>query len=166
MLHEAAYLLLQNNIWQNFLPQTAWISTDFVRNFGKISNKSFFNHKKIIYICSKTNVGTTIVIKKVILSRDIETNPEPQSKRCQEFSICHWNLNSIATHSFIKVSLLNAYITIYNYDFICLSETYLNSSILSDDNNLEIPRYDLIREDHPPSGKWGGVCTYYRNSLP
>ena len=107
----------------------------------------------MIYICSKTDVGTTIVIKKVILSRDIETNPEPQSKRCQEFSICHWNLNSIATHSFIKVSLLNAYITIYNYDFICLSETYLNSSILSDDNNLEIPRYDLIREDHPPSGK-------------
>ena len=83
-----------------------------MRNFGKISNKSFFNHKKIIYICSKTNVGTTIVIKKVILSRDIETNPEPQSKRCQEFSICHWNLNSIATHSFIKVSLLKAYITI------------------------------------------------------
>ena len=80
----------------------------------------------MIYICRKTNVGTTIVIKKIILSRDVETNPEPQSKRFQEFSIYHWNLNSIATRSFIKVSLLNAYITIYNYDFICLSETYLN----------------------------------------
>ena len=37
------------------------------------------------------------------------------------------------------------YITIYNYDVICLSETYLDSSIPSDDNNLEIPGYDLIR---------------------
>ena len=42
-------------------------------------------------------------IKKIILSGDVETNPGPQSKRCQEFSICHWNLNGIATHSFIKV---------------------------------------------------------------
>ena len=51
-------------------------------------------------------------IKKIILSGDVETNPGPQSKRCQEFSICHWNLNSIVTHSFIKVLLLKAYITL------------------------------------------------------
>ena len=42
-------------------------------------------------------------IKKISLSGDVETNPGPQSKRCQESSICHWNLNSVATHSFIKV---------------------------------------------------------------
>ena len=42
-------------------------------------------------------------IKKIILSDDVETNSELQSKRCQEFSIYHWNLNSIATHTFIKV---------------------------------------------------------------
>ena len=105
-------------------------------------------------------------IKKIIISGDVETNPGPQSKRCQEFSICLWNLNSIATHSFIKVSLLKAYITIYNYDVICLSETYLDSSILSNDKNLEIPGYELIRADHPSNSKRGGVCVYYRNSLP
>ena len=58
------------------------------------------------------------------------------------------------------------YIIIYNYDVICLSETYLDSSILSDDNNLEIPGYDLIRADHPSNSKRGGVWVYYRNSLP
>ena len=62
-------------------------------------------------------------IKKIILIGDVETNPGPQSKRCQEFSNCHWNLNSIASHTSIKVSLLKAYIAIYNYDIICLSET-------------------------------------------
>ena len=36
-------------------------------------------------------------MKKIILSGDVETNPGPQSKRCQESSICHWNLNSITT---------------------------------------------------------------------
>ena len=105
-------------------------------------------------------------VKKIILSGVIETNPDPQSKSCQEFSICHLNLNSIATHSFIKVSLLKAYITIYSYDVICLSETYLDSSIPSDDNNLEIPGYDLIRADHQSNSKRGNVCVYYRNSLP
>ena len=92
-------------------------------------------------------------IKKIILSGDVETNPGPQSKHCQEFSICHWNLNRIATQSFIKVSLLKADITIYYYDIICLSQTYLDSSILSDDKNLEIPEYDLIRADHPSNSK-------------
>ena len=91
-------------------------------------------------------------IKKIILS-DVETNPGPQSKRCQEFSICHWNLNSIATHSFIKVSLLKEYITIYSCDVICLSEAYLDSSIPSGDNNLEVPDYDLVQADHPSNNK-------------
>ena len=103
-------------------------------------------------------------IKKIIISGDVETNPVPQSKRCQEFSICHWNLNSIVTHSFIKVSLLKAYITIYNYDVICLSETYLDPYILS--NDKKILGYELIREDHPSNSKLGGVCVSYRNSLP
>ena len=92
-------------------------------------------------------------IKKIILSGDIEINPGSQSKRCQEFSICHWNLNSIATHSFINVSPLKPFITICNYDVICLSETYLYSNILSEDKNLEIPVNDLIQADHPSNRK-------------
>ena len=69
-------------------------------------------------------------------------------------------------HSFIKVALVKAYITIYNYDIICLSETYLDSSIPSDDNNLEIPGYGLIEADYPSNRKRRGVCVYYRNLLP
>ena len=102
----------------------------------------------------------------IIVSGDVETHLGLQSKRCQEFSICHWNLDSITTHSFIKASLLKAYITIYNYDVICLSERYLDSSIPSDDENLEIRSYNLIRADHPSNSKLGGVCVYYRNSQP
>ena len=38
--------------------------------------------------------------KKITLNGDVETNRGPKSKRSQEFPICHWNLNSIATYSF------------------------------------------------------------------
>ena len=103
----------------------------------------------------------------ISLSGDIEINPGPKANalnRC--FLICHWNLNSISAHMFTKVSLLSAYISVHKFDIICLSETYLNSEIPSDDENLEIPGYNLVREDHPSNSKRGGVCVYYKSSLP
>ena len=77
-----------------------------------------------------------IIIK---LSGDIEENSGTQSKPCNSLSICHWNLNSIPAHNFIKLCLLRAYISINKFDIICLSETYLDSSISSNDGNLEVP---------------------------
>ena len=108
-------------------------------------------------------VGSRIIS----LSGDIEINPGPKLNalnRC--FSICHWNLNSISAHMFTKVSLLSAYSSVHKFDIICLSETYLNSETPSDDENLEIAGYNLVREDHPSNSKRGGVCVYYKSSLP
>ena len=45
---------------------------------------------------------------------------------------------------FTKVSLLSAYISVHKFDIICFSETYLNSEIPSDDENLEIAGYNLV----------------------
>ena len=83
-----------------------------------------------------------------------------------EISLCHWNLNSISAHNYIKLFLLKAYIAIHKFDIICLSETYLDSSTSSDDDNLAISGYNLIRSDHPSNNKRGGVCIYYKNFLP
>ena len=81
-------------------------------------------------------------------SRDIEQNPGPKTSSCQCFSVCHWNLNSISAHNFIKLSLLRAYIAIHKFDVVCLSETYLNARISNDDDSLEVPGYNLFRADH------------------
>ena len=73
----------------------------------------------------------------ISLSGDTEINPGPKSNALNWcFSICHWNLNSILAHIFTKVSLLSAYISVHKFDIICLSKTYLNSGIPSDDENL------------------------------
>ena len=58
------------------------------------------------------------------------------------------------------------YITQHNYDIICLSEAFLNSSIQSDDNRIKIDGYNLIRSDHPSDPKKGGVCIYYKSHIP
>ena len=73
------------------------------------------------------------------LSGDIKLNPGHKPNSCRSFSICHWNLNSITSHSFIKVSLLTTYNSIHKFDIFCLSETYINFETLSNDENLYIP---------------------------
>ena len=95
-------------------------------------------------------------------SDDIEMNPGPKSDPCHSFSICHWNLNSLAAHNYLKVSLLRAYVAIKKFDVVCLSETYLDSSYLSDNDNFYLPGYNLVRADHPSNAKNGGVCIYFK----
>ena len=94
---------------------------------------------------------------------DIEENPGP---KYSSLTFCNWNLNGLTAHYSTKISLLQAYITQHNYDIICLTETFLNSSILSDDNRIKIEWYNLIRSDHPIDSKKGGVCIYYKEHIP
>ena len=94
---------------------------------------------------------------------DIESNPgRRRSDSCYNFSICHWNLNSMTAHIFEKINLLEAYNIINKFEVICLSESYLDSSIASDNDNLNIKGYNLYRADHPNNVKRGGVCAYIR----
>ena len=75
-------------------------------------------------------------------------------------------MNSITSHDFLKVKLLSAYNILHNFDSICISESYLNSEAVSNDDSLNIPSYNMVRADHP-SGNWrGGVCVYYKETLP
>ena len=41
----------------------------------------------------------------------------------------------------------------------------MDSGILSDDVNLDITRYNLVRADHPYNTKRGGVRIYFRKLL-
>ena len=66
----------------------------------------------------------------------MRTSSEDEDQRCLQ--------NVFKTSSSRRMfvgSILRAYITVYNFDFIYLSETYLDSSILHDDDNAQIPGY-------------------------
>ena len=79
---------------------------------------------------------------------------------------CHWNLNGIAAHNFFKATLLEAMVTTHEYDIICLSETFLDSSFNSLDDPINIEGYNLLRADHSNDSEWGGVCMYFKEHLP
>ena len=89
---------------------------------------------------------------------DIELNPGPKY-----FSICHWNLNSLTAHNYLKVSQLQAFHLVYK--FLCISETHLDSSVSKDDNALSIEGYSMIRTDHLSNTNRGGVCIYYNDKI-
>ena len=118
----------------------------------------FYHYVEVVYI-------TLLFIFALLLCHgDIEINPAPKKFKKKSLSVCQWNLNSLSPHNFSKLTQLKAYISIYKHDFICLSETYLDSSI--PDSLLEIDGYDLIRSDHPNDIKRSGVSIYYKESLP
>ena len=96
--------------------------------------------------------------------RDIEPNPGPKTLKNKLLSVCHGNLNSLTAHNYSKLMQLKAYISLYKYHFICLSETYLDST--TPNNLLEIVGYNLVCADHPDNIKIRWVCIYYKESLP
>ena len=113
--------------------------------------------------------GTSITLLTIflLLCGDVELNPGPTKKRSSwfNFSICHWNLNSLTWYNFEKVNLLEAYNAVNKLDIICLSESFLDSSILTENNNLKINGYKMARADHP-NNIIRGACASVKESLP
>ena len=57
-----------------------------------------------------------------------------------------------------QTTIIEAYIATNNFDMVCLSEAFLDSSISNDDKRIKIGGYLLLRVDHPSNTKKGGVC--------
>ena len=100
--------------------------------------------------------------RKLLLSGDIKTNPVPRRNLSNHFTICHWNLKSISAHNFANIQLLKTYLAVHKLDIVCLSETYLNTSLPFDNDNVNINGYIKVRADHQANSKRGGVCMYYK----
>ena len=158
----------------NFLSFTGFITNEL--NFLKITMKNVKAKVKKIQILSSRAVHSVAVMflihhiwlhgRMIKISGNMELNPGLNQKQDQSLSICRWNINSIPAQSFQKLALLQDYISSNKVDILCLSETFLNSDISCDDNNLQLPGFDLIRAHHPSNTKRGGVCIYYQNVLP
>ena len=64
----------------------------------------------------------------LILCDYIEQNPGPEKEK-SHITFCYSNLNGLMAHNFIKVSLLQTLAVTNDCDVICLTETFLDSSI-------------------------------------
>ena len=132
-----------------------------------IFNKPLFFYAVTAYIGKSSNdllfindyfLNLTFVTLLLLRSGDVETNLCPKNSSVIKF--CHWNLNSLAAHDFVKISLIEVFMTTNIFGIICLSETVLDSTISHQDENIMSNGYSLLRADHPSNSKRGGyVCT-------
>ena len=105
-----------------------------------------------------------VFINLILLYGDIEENPSPKTKPDSNLSACHLNVNSIPSHNFQKIAVLESFVEMHKFDIICISETFLNNTY--EDNHLNLNGYSLLHADHPSNAKRGGVCIYYKENLP
>ena len=144
----------------------------FWRFFINLISFPFVYHKALARFLTRYHFFLQIFIclpfikHALIISGDIETNPGPSSLNNQNIALCHWNLNGITVNNFVKISLLEAYNAVHDFDIICLSETFLNSEYQLDEPRLGLQGYAMIRSDHPSGTKRGGVCIYYKEHIP
>ena len=136
-------------------------------------------HDRIFFFTNRNTCCDPIIIFKcffnffydsflsvlVLQAGDIELNPGPNKKSHSYFYCCHWNVNNLPTDNNCKAAALKADNLVDKYDFLCVSEAFLNSSFESNDKNLMIEDYNLIRSDHPSNTKRSGVCICYKKSL-
>ena len=102
----------------------------------------------------------------LIFSNDVELNPGPKKDSTnRNFSIVHWNLNSIAAQNLVKLSHLEVYNIIHSCDLICLPETWFDSTTSIDSNYLALKGYSSHCVDHPDNIKQTGVCVYHKENL-
>ena len=91
-----------------------------------------------------------------ICASDIERNPR-KNNTSFNLSLCDWNFDSIAVHNFSNPFLLEAYNVQHKFDMICLSQTFLDTSIPTNDERLNMRGYKVIRANNPSDNKKGYV---------
>ena len=94
------------------------------------------------------------------MSNDTERNPADNKL----FAFCNWNINSPTKDNFIRLNLLEAHNSLFNYDIISLCETNLNATVDLPSNLLD--GFKPIFSHHPSGNKRGGIALFYKDNLP
>ena len=119
MSHQQVVFILQ--YLQTFACFCFFVSFCLIILFRKNNKTINLLANKILFIYMLSTYLFHVWLCSILMKRsgDIEQNPGPKPRSCQSFSVCHWNLNSILAHNFIKLSPLRPYITVHKFDVVC-----------------------------------------------
>ena len=89
----------------------------------------------------------THLLLLLIQHGDIESNLGPKNKQVNSLSCCNWNVNKLLAQNLSKIFQIEAYNSLSSHDFICISDTYFDSTILGD-KSVHLNGYNLYRHRH------------------
>ena len=78
---------------------------------------------------------------------DIEVNPGPKKNCSTSFSFCHWNLNSLIAHNYVKLSSLQAYNSVYKLTLIIQYHQMKVIRIFQAINWLGLTIQEMLKEE-------------------
>ena len=156
-----SYIRLISYVLFELLKRIPFALNSLFRSKRSTTNYLFLVYVQSYAVCIAFNLlySQWVISTFILLSGDVELNPGPETLK-----FCCWNLNSISAHDFLRVSLIEAYNSIYNYDLIGIAETHLDDSV--DQERLILKGYEFINCNHPLNSKRGGVGLYVKDSLP
>ena len=147
------------------LHRVSYCKRKFTTSIKKINNvmlnRLVFLHLLMFCIDYFNNILFTLDSVLLLCSGDINPNPGTV-KRTLNF--CHWNLNSVLAHSKIKISVLDAYDTVYHNDIIALTETQLNQGISDDEVLINGFSGKPFRKDDLSGDRHRGICVYFKEN--
>ena len=123
----------------------------------------------LLLIFNFNSPSLSIIIRLLLLlSGNVEPNPGPPSPKLLSFGV--WNVDSLLARDGVKKSLIESIQSTNNFDIFSICESYLTDKIQDSDIDIEgfakIPMRADCKLASPQSRPRGGVCLYFKESLP
>ena len=111
---------------------------------------------------TKTYFVLSIIQMLLIITGSVETNPGPFEKK-NNLSFAVWNLDSLPAREFARVPLIKC---VYSFDLFGICESMLTDKITNDEIYINGFSSEPFRADKADNIRNGGVCLYFKESLP
>ena len=102
----------------------------------------------------------------LLISGSIEINPGPATSKKNNLSFAVWNLDSLPARDFARIPLIEALQKTYDFDMFGVCESMLNDSISNEGIFINGFSSHPFRSDKTYNIRNGGVCLYFKESLP
>ena len=114
------------------------------------------------------NMCFTVIVLVILLlmSGTVEINPGPPSPKLKNLSFAVWNLDSLPARDFARVPLIETLQSTYDFDLFGICESMLSEKNSNEEIFISGFSPDPFRADKAPNIRNGGVCLYFKESLP
>ena len=109
-----------------------------------------------------------VIILQILLfiSGSVELNPGPDISKKNNLSFAVWNLDSLPARDFARIPLIESLQNAYDFDMFGVCESMLTGNISNDDIHISGFSPGPFRPDKASTIRNGGVCLYFKESLP
>ena len=101
----------------------------------------------------------------LFISGTVELNPGPESPQ-KKLSFAVWNLDSLPARDFARIPLIESLQNINDFDISGVCESMLTTNSLNEDIYINGFSPEPFRSDKGLNTRNGGVCLYFKESLP